>query len=137
MKFFKDEEEAVSPVIGVILMVAIVVILAAIISAFVFGIAGSTTSTKTVALIVTPNASGIDILWQGGSDINSLRKIQTSLDGVPDTTDGTKDWSAGSPHHPVVGEITTLAIGDVTAKRVTIAGEFNDGTSQVLFDKTY
>jgi flagellin-like protein len=34
---FLEEEEAVSPVIGVILMVAITVILAAVIAAFVFG----------------------------------------------------------------------------------------------------
>ena len=34
---FKNNEEAVSPVIGVILMVAITVILAAVIAAFVFG----------------------------------------------------------------------------------------------------
>ena len=41
MKFLKDREDAVSPVIGVILMVAITVILAAVIAAFVFGMAGS------------------------------------------------------------------------------------------------
>lgn len=37
-------EKAVSPVIGVILMVAIVVILAAVIAAFIFGMAASTGS---------------------------------------------------------------------------------------------
>ena len=36
---FRKNEEAVSPVIGVILMVAITVILAAVIAAFVFGMA--------------------------------------------------------------------------------------------------
>lgn len=36
-KKFIDKEDAISPVIGVILMVAITVILAAIITAFVFG----------------------------------------------------------------------------------------------------
>lgn len=35
------DEEAVSPVIGVILMVAMVVILAAVITAFIFGMAGT------------------------------------------------------------------------------------------------
>ena len=40
MKFTKNDE-AVSPVIGVILMVAITVILAAVIAAFVFGMAGN------------------------------------------------------------------------------------------------
>ena len=48
MEYVK-REDAVSPVIGVILMVAITVILAAVIAAFVFGMAGSVTKTKTVA----------------------------------------------------------------------------------------
>ena len=39
MRFVKSEE-AVSPVIGVILMVAITVILAAVIAAFVFNMGG-------------------------------------------------------------------------------------------------
>ncbi len=38
---FRENEDAVSPVIGVILMVAITVILAAVIAAFVFGMAGN------------------------------------------------------------------------------------------------
>ena len=48
MKFNKNDE-AVSPVIGVILMVAITVILAAVIAAFVFGMAGNISKTKVVA----------------------------------------------------------------------------------------
>ena len=40
-RIFSRDEEAVSPVIGVILMVAITVILAAVIAAFVFGMGGN------------------------------------------------------------------------------------------------
>ena len=46
MKINRSDEEAVSPVIGVILMVAIVVILAAVIAAFVFGMAGNVATSK-------------------------------------------------------------------------------------------
>ncbi len=49
---FTRNEEAVSPVIGVILMVAITVILAAVIAAFVFGMAGNISKTKVVAATV-------------------------------------------------------------------------------------
>ena len=42
-----QNDDAVSPVVGIILMVAIVVILAAIIASFVFGLAGSVTSNPT------------------------------------------------------------------------------------------
>ena len=43
---FNDNDEAVSPVIGVILMVAITVILAAVIAAFVFNMAGDVQGGK-------------------------------------------------------------------------------------------
>jgi flagellin-like protein len=47
---FRQNEEAVSPVIGVILMVAITVILAAVIAAFVFGMTGNVQTQKNVPL---------------------------------------------------------------------------------------
>ena len=49
MSFKRKNEDAVSPVIGVILMVAITVILAAVIAAFVFGMAGNIQKSKVVA----------------------------------------------------------------------------------------
>ncbi len=48
----RKNDEAVSPVIGVILMVAITVILAAVIAAFVFGMSGNISKTKVVASTV-------------------------------------------------------------------------------------
>ena len=50
MVYTRKNDEAVSPVIGVILMVAITVILAAVIAAFVFGMSGNISKTKTVAI---------------------------------------------------------------------------------------
>jgi flagellin-like protein len=47
-KFFQDDD-AVSPVIGVILMVAITVILAAVIASFVLNLGGSQSATPTVS----------------------------------------------------------------------------------------
>ena len=63
-KFSKDEE-AVSPVIGVILMVAITVILAAVIAAFVFGMGGNLTEAPpSVSLVASSNSAspGADIV---------------------------------------------------------------------------
>ena len=42
-----DNENAVSPVIGVLLMVMITIILAAVIAAFVFGMSGNITKTQS------------------------------------------------------------------------------------------
>ena len=54
---FNRNEEAVSPVIGVILMVAITVILAAVIAAFVFGMAGNIQKTRVVAATAVTSRS--------------------------------------------------------------------------------
>ncbi len=58
-----ESERAVSPVIGVILMVAITVILAAVIGSFVLGIGGDIEETPQVTLDVeaSENASGSGI----------------------------------------------------------------------------
>ena len=50
LKKLFTEERAVSPVIGVILMVAITVILAAVIGAFVLGLGGETQETPQASL---------------------------------------------------------------------------------------
>ena len=55
----RKEESAVSPVIGVILMVAITVILAAVIGAFVFGM-GTPEKTPTANIVITAAEEDID-----------------------------------------------------------------------------
>lgn len=69
MKFEKNED-AVSPVIGVILMVAITVILAAVIAAFVFNLGGSQEKAPTSSIVVANNpdtqTSDLKISHKGG-----------------------------------------------------------------------
>ena len=73
MAFTKKNEEAVSPVIGVILMVAITVILAAVIAAFVFGMAGNIQKTKTVAVTAQRiNSTAVVLTLNGGQDASKL-----------------------------------------------------------------
>ncbi|MBU4075274.1 MAG: type IV pilin N-terminal domain-containing protein, partial [Euryarchaeota archaeon] len=63
MKIFNRNEEAVSPVIGVILMVAITVILAAVIAAFVFGLGGTQQAAPTASITAQnyPDSSDSDL----------------------------------------------------------------------------
>ena len=72
MVYTRKNDEAVSPVIGVILMVAITVILAAVIAAFVFGMSGNISKTKVVAVTVQqPDADHITVMnqwWSGCCD---------------------------------------------------------------------
>ena len=69
---FHENEEAVSPVIGVILMVAITVILAAVIAVFVFGMAGDVQSTKTVGVTAKQSGDNITVTYMGGPDHANL-----------------------------------------------------------------
>ena len=86
-KFSKDEE-AVSPVIGVILMVAITVILAAVIAAFVFGMGGSLKEAPpSTSLIASSDSSstvlGIVINHVGGDElVGSDWKVSVALEGT-------------------------------------------------------
>ncbi len=84
MAFTKKNEEAVSPVIGVILMVAITVILAAVIAAFVFGMAGNISKTKVVAATVQqPDANSYRCYlsgWTGCTVIGSACNVTVTPD---------------------------------------------------------
>ena len=69
------DERAVSPVIGVILMVAITVILAAVIGTFVLGLGGQVSETAPQASVTITDASGsngdILIAHDGGDSFNA------------------------------------------------------------------
>jgi len=124
-----NEEDAVSPVIGVILMVAITVILAAVIAAFVFGMAGSVTKTKTVAATAKQSGNDIIVTWQGGQDNSYVSFYNvTLLDTL--VQPGT---ATGFP--PVVGNSTKfLGRGTAGNDHVVVVAFFTDGSSQVILD---
>ena len=63
-----DDERAVSPVIGVILMVAITVILATVIATFVLGMGDSLTETTPVA----STDGDVEATWDGSGTLYTL-----------------------------------------------------------------
>ncbi|MGA2918975.1 type IV pilin, partial [Methanoregula sp.] len=109
MAFTKKNDEAVSPVIGVILMVAITVILAAVIAAFVFGMAGNITKTKVVAVTASKtDAQDITVMNQGGQD-------QSALTALNVTTPGVALAAAGCTGSVTVGQTGTTYCGTTAA----------------------
>ncbi|MCZ7399037.1 MAG: type IV pilin N-terminal domain-containing protein [Candidatus Methanoperedens sp.] len=84
MKFGKNDE-AVSPVIGVILMVAITVILAAVIAAFVFGM-GPPVKAPQAQLQFTATTSSLKITHSGGDPLvlkDEKITIKNAATGTP------------------------------------------------------
>ena len=149
MMNFKNEE-AVSPVIGVILMVAITVILAAVIAAFVFGMTGNVQTTKTVAATATQQGNNIIVTYQGGADANSVAYLRIAVSG---STEKTQYCSAGQAPPYTMGSASTapsesaVAVGKIPAgsswkfdvgtsgkDHVVVAAHFSDGSDQVILD---
>jgi flagellin-like protein len=130
-------DDAVSPVIGVILMVAITVILAAVIAAFVFGMAGNVSKTKSVAFTAERSSqaqSHIILTNQGGKDTGDISSLTVLIDGVaPDLVSptGATLTSIGT----TVGAYGEFNGASTTGKsKVTLTAVFKDGTKQVVVD---
>ena len=134
----RKNDEAVSPVIGVILMVAITVILAAVIAAFVFGMSGNIQKTKIVASTVTQqDADHIIITYNGGQDDqtfvscdNTTKRYQewitSNSAGVLSTTKRTD--GTGKPN---VGATMTLCTAQLVRigkfRTMSLSSDFSDG----------
>jgi flagellin-like protein len=106
---FLEEEGAVSPVIGVILMVAITVILAAVIAAFVFGMGppeqAPQASIRATATEIGDNTT-IKLEHQGGDQV-VLASANTLVSITGNTT------TEGSASFDLTGDAANFDAGDV------------------------
>jgi archaeal type IV pilus assembly protein PilA len=140
------DDEAVSPVIGTILMVAVTVILAAVIAMYVFGVPANVTKTKVVAASAQMDTVTGDIIitYQGGQNDDSLSSLKiTAPDGsswYTSSTDGdlTSSDIPGTSYKPRIGEPMTLyktAEWPLNGpKHVMVVGVFSDGVDQIILD---
>ncbi len=134
MMKFRENEDAVSPVIGVILMVAITVILAAVIAAFVFGMADNVSLQKEVTVTATQgvDAGGdptVTVKLFGGKDVGLLKSVMVSIIKADDT-------EASEELGVTVGSYVTLDL-DEGQNTVVVVAHFTDGTEQIVLDKVF
>ncbi|MDR5673103.1 type IV pilin N-terminal domain-containing protein [Halalkaliarchaeum sp. AArc-GB] len=131
LKEFIGDREAVSPVIGVILMVAITVILAAVIGTFVLGLGdqvGDTAPNANWDASYDSTADEVIFTHQGGDSVDAELLTINSDDNVFDTsnTDFAEDeLSAGDK---VWREADGGATGEVSVRLIWESGD----TSSVL-----
>jgi flagellin-like protein len=123
-QLFRDED-AVSPVIGVILMVAITVILAAVIGTFLLGLGDQVQSSAPNAnfqfeytgdFSTAADTGTVTIVHNGGQDIDSANLAvqvgdQTVWDGGSFDPDSTGDWASGTTTDWGDGSTTTVSTG--------------------------
>jgi len=136
MKFTRNED-AVSPVIGVILMVAITVILAAVIAAFVFGMAGNISKTKVVAATAQqPDATHIVVTYQGGQDAQTCVGIRWTVTDATGTSVGYNMMGAVTGSQALTVGYSATIIGTSGKDHVVATAFFSDGSQQVILDNT-
>ena len=140
-------EEAMSPVIGTILMVAITVILAGVIGAFVFGVPTNIQKAKFMgsSIQVDTNGGAVLLSYYGGPDDISLTTIHvTAPNGTvwyTSSADGAltiNTASSPAPTKPNLGAVMKLSPAPdwpSGKKRVFAVGSFNDGVEQIILDR--
>ena len=150
MMKFRENEEAVSPVIGVILMVAIPVILAAVIAAFVFGMSGDMDSQKEVYATAKYGFVGDDpaliVTLQGGRDIELIDYIECLVEGQEGDAEKFTGLGAGGATDTVElgksGSIlfSTLAgtfnLEEDKGYNFIIRATFKDGSKKIIVETT-
>ena len=122
---FRKNDEAVSPVIGVILMVAITVILAAVIAAFVFGMGTPTKAPQVqLKLTATSGTGGYLKISHDGGDSLILKDEKITIKYAKDGS-LVKSTIAGIPADKGLdGMILFAATGGFTTVETLAAGNY-------------
>ena len=117
-------EDAVSPVIGVILMVAITVILAAVIGAFVFGMGPGESAPSINFRASSSNNTTFSLEVMGGDNVNVSTLTFKVGDATADASEDTTTTAAG----------TTITLTTTTPQTGTVAVKVMDtATNSVIF----
>nr|WP_321508145.1 type IV pilin [uncultured Methanoregula sp.] len=125
MKYSRSEE-AVSQVIAVLLVLAAVIILAAVAGVVALGAGGTTGMAKVVAITAQQGSSGITFRVEGGPDLGAVTSLKI-MSGNTATY-----WTNTTPR---IGDSYTMSL--IRDPRTMVVASFNDGSTQVVFDKTW
>ena len=116
---FKNEDEAVSAVIGVILMVAITVAIAATVYVYVSGMLGGGPSAQpTVGMVQTSNYISIQSVQGGPISWSSVTLLMVNVTGVDVTTTAAM---TNNSVDTLVGGGDTITIGGSASLPTTAA----------------
>ena len=130
-----DDDRAVSPVIGVILMVAITVILAAVIGTFVLGLGDQIQNTTpqasfgfdTTTNSSTGNITAVTATHQSGDsvDVSAMSVVATTSVYNNSSTEGNGKWEWRNVSSTTSGEVTAGVSASVYVDQSTgnLAGE--------------
>ena len=123
MRFYKQNtDDAVSPVIGVILMVAVTVILAAVIGTFILGLGDNVQENPQAAVSFTENTNDneVEVLIISTGNVDSL-----TLNAGDAGTWAPSDPDVTAPFEPEVGQSFTLSNLEGAEGQIVLTGIVN------------
>ena len=125
---YKKNDNAVSPVIGVVLCVAITVILAGIVAAFAFGMVGDQKSPKTVGVAVARVTTSTITATINAGDVSQLTAL--TVEAYQDNGSSIIETAPTN----TIGTVTTVTGTFTKNNRVKVVAKFLDGDEKIIFD---
>jgi FlaG/FlaF family flagellin (archaellin) len=123
-----EHEDAVSPTVATVLMVAVTMILAALVASFSLGTLGGTPDNGIVgAKAVRTDDGAIQVTYVGGDGHDAVDHLNWTIDGTEQTArlDATVGASASN---------ATVSIDPGKRHRVMVMATYSDRSSQVVLD---
>ncbi|NHX37179.1 MULTISPECIES: type IV pilin [Halolamina] len=134
LKALLDDDSGVSPVIGVILMVAITVILAAVIGTFVLGLGDSLNQAPQAQLEIASSAGNSDLeISHNGGDSIVAGDLRITVDGGSAQTLDNAGAGYAAEDEFSVGETAQTSIGVSGGDRIRL---IHVPSESVLLDAT-
>ena len=139
----RGDDRAVSPVIGVILMVAITVILAAVIGSFVLGIGGQQEAAPQASITIAENGTGssgnLTISHRGGDSFTTSNTASLNVSGDTSSIDILDNSSlAGSSGAFEAGDTIEVQKTTVGASgQVDVIWTGPQGSTQIIASRTF
>lgn len=130
---FAENDEAVSPIVGVILMVAITVVMAAIVSSWSSGIKNPTTPT-TVGLNIQRSSSNNSNITIIVSSIDPLRAAPIPYINATYTSSSNGNIVV-SLANADVGDSSTVPATEAGPNKLVVTAKYKDGSSRVLYNQ--
>jgi flagellin-like protein len=131
----QKNDDGVSPVIGVILMVAITVVMAAIVSSWSSGVKAPNTPT-TVGLDITRSVKNVSVLVTSIDPASAAPLTSLNINYYYwNTTLSTFKTNSTNMSNANVGDYIEFDTNNITSKRVIITATYKDNSKKVLFSQ--
>jgi hypothetical protein len=115
--------------LGLIVVYILITIAPAVI---IFGMAGSTPRTYTVAATAAQRGNNIMVTWQGGRDNSYVRGYTVAI--AEDPVAYPQKTGEGQYYQPIIGETHTFPGGTDGYDRVQVTAALSNGGSQIILD---